>query len=330
MTPDRFQLQRVLGTTERAVRFAMKPLAGMGFPLRAPTTPRGVIVPDQPDTLGAAYDTEWARRPVATISRSLIVNGPLRLAVGVLTRPRVSGLDRLSALENGDDTMPVVFAANHESHLDTAILIHAIPRCWRRELVVAAAADYFFDRRWKAASASLALNAVPIDRHQTGRRSAETFRGLLDDGYSILIYPEGGRSPDGWAQEFRGGAAYLAQRAGAPIIPIYLEGSGAIWGKGARRFVPGRTQVVFGEPIMPDADMSSRKVAARLGSDVARLADEATSSWWEATQRFARGSTPSLSGPETTSWRRSWALHERRRRTKSGRPRPRPEWPHLS
>ena len=112
-----------------------------------------------------------------------------------------------------------------------------------------------------------------------------------------------------------------------PYLSRRLE---AIRVKGARRFVPGRTQVVFGEPIMPDADMSSRKVAARLGSDVARLADEATSSWWEATQRFARGATPSLSGPETTSWRRSWALHERRRRTKSGRPRPRPEWPHLS
>ena len=326
---DRASLQRVLGAGERTLRLIGRPLRGVGFPLRAPATPRGVELPAKPDTLGAAYDTDWARRPVATIGRSLVVNGPLNVAVRVLTRPRVSGLDRLSDLCNDDNTQPVVFAANHESHLDTAVLIRAIPSRWRDNLVVAAAADYFFDRQWKAVTASFALNAVPIDRQQTGRRSAEMFRDLLSQGHSVLIYPEGGRSPDGWAQEFRGGAAYLAQRAGVPIIPIYLEGTGAIWGKGARRLRPGRTQVVFGSPIIPSESDSTRRIAARLGTDVARLADEASSDWWSAARRSAAGSTPSLTGPDTGSWRRVWALQSRRRRTRSGRPRQRPVWPDL-
>ncbi len=80
---------------------------------------------------------------------------------------------------------------------------------------MAAAADYFFDQRWKAAVSALALNAIPIDREITGRKSSDMFRDLLADGHSLLIYPEGGRSPDGWGQEFKGGAAYLSARTGA-------------------------------------------------------------------------------------------------------------------
>ena len=51
---------------------------------------------------------------------------------------------------------------------------------------------------------ALALNAIPIDREVTGRKSSDMFRDLLADGHSLLIYPEGGRSPDGWGQSVQG------------------------------------------------------------------------------------------------------------------------------
>ena len=89
-------------------------------------------------------------------------------------------------------------------------MVRAVPFTWRKRLVVAAAADYFFDKRWKATLSALSLNAIPIDRESTGRRSADMIRELVDDGWSLVIYPEGGRSPDGWGQTFKGGAAYLS------------------------------------------------------------------------------------------------------------------------
>ena len=69
--------------------------------------------------------------------------------------------------------------------------------------------------------AALALNAFPIDREVTSRKSSDELRRLIDDGWSLVIFPEGGRSPDGWGQEFKGGAAYLAEphrRAGGARV----------------------------------------------------------------------------------------------------------------
>ncbi len=110
----------------------------------------------------------------------------------------------------------MIFAPNHYSHVDTGLMIRAIPWCWRKDLVVAAAADYFFDKRVKGTMAALALNAFPIEREVTTRKSSDQLRKLVDQGWSLVIYPEGGRSPDGWGQDFKGGAAYLSNRTGRP------------------------------------------------------------------------------------------------------------------
>ena len=58
----------------------------------------------------------------------------------------------------------------------------------------------------------LVIGAIPIERSKVTRRSADQAAELIDDGWSMLIFPEGGRSPDGWGQPFRGGAAYLSSR----------------------------------------------------------------------------------------------------------------------
>ena len=71
------------------------------------------------------------------------------------------------------------------------------------------------------------MGAIPIERARVGRRSADYAAGLIDDGWSLLIYPEGGRSPDGWGQTFRGGAAYLALRCGVPVVPVHLQAARA-------------------------------------------------------------------------------------------------------
>src|SRR5947199_6706890 len=102
-------------------------------------------------------------------------------------------------------------------------------------MFVAAAADYFFKTRATSVTSALALNAIPIERTRVSRRSADDAAELIDDGWSMLIFPEGGRSPDGWGQPFRGGAAYLAMRCKVPVVPVHLEGTGRIMRKGKNR-----------------------------------------------------------------------------------------------
>jgi len=322
--------QRVAGKVEQVVRSAAKPLRSYGFPYRSPNVPKLMVVPKQPSKLGSNYDTEWARTPAARAARGLIAEGPLRLLVKGLANPDVIGLDRLDDLARLDEPPPVIFAPNHHSHVDTALMIRSIPLCWRRQLVVAAAADYFFDKKWKATTAALALNAIPIDRDVTGRRSSDQFRDLVADGHSLLIYPEGGRSPDGWGQEFKGGAAYLSSRTGAPVVPVFIDGSGAIFGKGMKRPKPGRTRVVFGSPLRPAEGENTRRFNARIEAAVTRLGDEALTDYWTASKRAAQGSSPKLTGPEYNGWRRQWELGEHRKLGAAGlRRRQQRRWPNL-
>ena len=81
--------QRAAGAAEDALRRATMPLRNFGFPYRAPTVPRGVEVPPEVSGLGAHYDTEWARRPLASSVRTVMVEGPVRLAARVLASPEI-------------------------------------------------------------------------------------------------------------------------------------------------------------------------------------------------------------------------------------------------
>jgi 1-acyl-sn-glycerol-3-phosphate acyltransferase len=321
------------GVAEHALGRATAPLRNFGFPYRAPTVPRGVEVPELPPTLGGDYDTEWARSPVARTARRLIVAGPQRLLIDWVTDPEIRGHDRLADLarnRDGADPPAVIFTPNHHSHLDTALMVRSVPAVWRAHLVTAAAADYFFDKRWKATLAALALNAIPVDREVTGRRSADLMAGLIEDGWSLVIYPEGGRSPDGWGQAFKGGAAYLAGRTGAPVVPVHIDGTDSIMGKGTTVPKPGRTRVTFGSPLHRQPEESTRRFNARIERAVAELADESTTDYWTARRRAARGATPTLTGPAYTGWRRRWDVTSRRRRGIAGwRNPPKRRWPKL-
>lgn len=279
------------------------------FPLGAPTTPYGVEpLPEEP-TLGVDYDTAWARREVARYARGAVIEYVMRPLVEVLASPAVHSTDRLDGLE-----VPAIFAANHHSHLDTPLLLTTLPARFRHRCAVAAAADYFFDNRVKAALAAFAMAAIPIERQRISRTSADFAATLLDDGWNLVIFPEGGRSPDGWGQDFQGGAAYLSQRCGRPVVPVHLEGTRRILRKGAKRPTPSTVHVTFGAPMRPDEGESSRRFALRIERTVAALADEQATDWWMARKRAWAGVTPELKGPEAVgAWRRAWALGPERR-----------------
>jgi 1-acyl-sn-glycerol-3-phosphate acyltransferase len=251
------------------------------------------------------YDTAWSRRYPARLARAVVLDNVTRPLARVVASPLVRGDENLREVD-----APVIFAANHVSHVDTPLLLSCLPLPFRHRTVVAAAADYFFDRRWKADAWSLLLAAIPIERTKVNRRSADLAAGLLDDGWNMIIFPEGGRSPDGWAQTFRGGAAYLAARTGCPVVPVHLDGTRHILPKGRRMLRRTRTTITFGPPLTPDEGEDARRFGARIEAAVATMADEAGTDWWTARKQAAAGSTPPLQGPETALWRRAWALAE--------------------
>ncbi len=273
------------------------------FPLAAPSWPESVARPAPSPDLGVHYDTGWSRRYPARLVRALVLDNLTRPLARVIASPLVRGDEGLADLEG-----PVIFAANHASHVDTPLLLSCLPLRFRHRTVVAAAADYFFDRRWKADTWSLLLAAIPIERTRVNRRSADLAAELLADQWNLVIFPEGGRSPDGWARDFTGGAAYLAARTGCAVVPVHLDGTRHILPKGGTGLHRTRTTITFGTPLWPEPGGHARRFAARIEAAVATLADEASSDWWTARRRSATGTTPPLQGPAVGPWRRSWLL----------------------
>ena len=285
-----------------------------------PTWPGTLPRPMEPRNIGVDYDTAWTRKPWARALRRVLVDNVTRPFVAVVATPQVFGREHLDPLEG-----PVIFAANHSSHLDTSIVIACLPERFRRRTVVAAAADYFFDRPWKAALWSLALGTIPMERNKVSRKGADLAASLLTERWNVVIFPEGGRTRDGWGQEFRGGAAYLAKRCDVPVVPVHLRGVRPVFPRGSSTLRRGKVEVRFGDPLRPGQKVASgkeedaRHFAGRIEGAVALLADEAESDWWSARRRAAAGETPAFRGPDASAWRRAWALPASARRTRSVR-----------
>ena len=284
------------------------------FPFGAPTWPGGVPRPPAERRTGVHYDTAWARKYPVRLARALWVEGVTRPFIHALAAPDVDGLDRLEALP-----APAIFAANHSSHVDTPLVLTTLPSRFRHRTAVAAGADYFFDRRWKGAVWAATTNAIPIERVRVSPQSTKLAVSLIDDGWSLIIFPEGGRTPDGWGQSHRAGAAYLAVRTRAPVVPVFLSGTRRILKKGGKTVRPASTTVTFGKPLWANDGESAHDFAARVEAAIAVLADERRSGFWEARLNAAARETPKLTGPPVTGWRRAWALDENRRRSDRGR-----------
>ncbi|HTZ08414.1 MAG TPA: lysophospholipid acyltransferase family protein [Acidimicrobiales bacterium] len=291
-----------MSTWRAAVRGARR-LRPEGFPWTAPAWPVAVPRPAPERRLGADYDTAWSRRYPARLARAVVLDTVTRPLVHAVATPAVRGDEVLELVE-----APAIYVANHASHLDTPLLLSVLPPEVRHRTVVAAAADHFFDRRWKAHLWALLLAAVPIERHRVNRRSAESTRALLEEGWNLVIYPEGGRTHDGWFQPMRGGAAYLATRTGRPVVPVHIEGTYRILPRGGGRLRRHPTRITVGTPLRAGPGEGARALESRIDAAMAALADEARTDWWTARRRAATGTTPSARGPAASPWRRAWAL----------------------
>jgi 1-acyl-sn-glycerol-3-phosphate acyltransferase len=263
------------------------------------------------------FPTAWARSRLAVTVRSGLRRGLLKPVTWIQTGPVIEGVEYLENLRP-----PAVFVANHSSHLDAPLIVSSLPRRFADRLAVGAAADYFFDARVRAAATALFFNAFPVERHGS-RRLRSLAVELLDDGWNLLLFPEGTRSEDGWMSAFKPGTAQLCVSKGVPVVPVALRGAYAAMPRGRNWPVPGRPRISvrYGRPLYPAEGEGFRELRIRMMRAVARLAAEEELGWYGALRAEADGSL-AVPGQAAASggaeWRRIWEstrpLHPRPRR----------------
>ena len=168
---------------------------------------------------------------------------------------------------------PFLLCSNHASHADSAALMTASGRSFRK-FALLGAKDYFFRSssvRWSVAPL---MNVIPIERRPGPKALAECLsncrRFLEQTGGSLILYPEGTRSPDGEMREFKSGVAWFASELGVPLVPAYIEGTHRILPKGCSVPRFGRLTVRFGKTF----DLTKYSASAQPIRDQRRFVAE--------------------------------------------------------
>jgi long-chain acyl-CoA synthetase len=125
-----------------------------------------------------------------------------------------------------------IVAPNHASHIDTGLVKKALGKGVAEQTVAVAAADYWFDTKYKRAYMNNFTTLVPIERTGSLRQSLRHVTQILNEGYNALIFPEGTRSTTGEIAEFKPIIGYLALNQKIGILPIYLWGTYEAFPKG--------------------------------------------------------------------------------------------------
>jgi long-chain acyl-CoA synthetase len=200
-------------------------------------------------------------------------NAALRAYLKIRHEMEVEGLENLSS--GG----PFVFTPNHSSHMDLISLAGSIPSSMVHQVFAVAAKDYFFNRTWKALGARTFVNAIPFDRKGRVQESMARCREALAEGGSLVIFPEGTRSPKGNLLDFKPGVGQLL--AGSPnvrAVPVFIDGAYRIMPKGSRRPGAGQLRIRYGKPISfvdtPATPEGLRQIAERLHAEVKALSQQ--------------------------------------------------------
>lgn len=149
-------------------------------------------------------------------------------------RARVEGLENIPP-------RTCLFAANHTSNADPPAIVGAIPR----RIAILAKKSLFAIPI--VGTAFRLAQFVPIDRANPEQAAASIERAAeqMRNGVSLLIYPEGTRSPDGRLLRFRRGAFVLAIKAGVPVVPVACSGAHRVLAKNSYRIRPGEVVIRF-------------------------------------------------------------------------------------
>ncbi len=219
-------------------------------------------------TTSATSATERRGGGLASLARVALAAAAIRPFVKGLVGLEVHGAGNLPARD------PFLLVANHDSHLDTLVLLSLFPLGRLGRIRPVAAADYWLSSPLKRFAASACLNVLPVVRGaRAGDDPLAPLSAALARGESLILFPEGTRGEPEVLERFKTGAARLAlAHPEVPLVPVYLAGSGRSLPRGTALFVPLVVRVAIGEPLALSG--TPREATARLEEAVRALGRE--------------------------------------------------------
>ena len=225
----------------------------------------------------------YNRSGVAKAVRRIALPYFLLPLVRIFARIKIAGSDHLASIKG-----PVIFASNHQSHFDVPVILASLP-ARRRYRVTTAMAKEFFDahffperHNWRASFtnslnyrlSTFVFNAFPIPQREAGTGQTIRYMGeLIEEGWSILIFPEGDRTETGEIHPFQPGVGMMASHLNVPVVPIRIVGLDQVlhrrW-KWPRR---GPVEVRIGQPMQLTGD-DPATIARQVESAVTKLLPE--------------------------------------------------------
>ena len=226
----------------------------------------------------------WAQRWPARAFRFAVLNLLARPAMLILAWPRIRGRENLRETDG-----PVLVVANHETYLDPAYVLEALPGRLRRRLAVAmdgerltamrnpSADTGFFAGllgRVKYVLITAIFHVFPLPRLSGFRKSFAFAGDLIDRGWSVLVFPEGELTRDGRIAPFRAGIGLLAARLKVPVVPMRIEGLYERREADKSWAPPGHVRVSIGAPVRFSETDATEEIALELERRVAALPDQ--------------------------------------------------------
>jgi long-chain acyl-CoA synthetase len=225
--------------------------------------------------------SRWAQRWPITLIRVLAFHLVTLPYIMVMARPKIIGRERLRGFHG-----PALIVSNHITQIDIGFIMAALPMRLRNRLAVGMQGEMlramrhppremFFLQRWREqlryALIATFFNVFSLPQRARYRESFRFAGEVADQGYSVVIFPEGKRTETGEMNPFRSGIGLLASHLNLPVIPMRIDGLFPF--KAARKHYapPGAIQVRIGAPVTFDSESDPEQIAKELQNKVAEL-----------------------------------------------------------
>jgi len=216
----------------------------------------------------------WTQRWPITWIRTFIYYLLTWPATMIMAHPKIVGRDNLRGVEG-----PVLITCNHITYVDTGFVLIALTPHLRHKLATGMWGELLWKmwrppqdwnplHRWAWQAGYwlvVALfNVFPLPQ-QAGVRESFAYAGeSVDRGYSVMVFPEGVRTPDGKPSSFQSGIGLLAARLGIPVVPMRIDGLWEMKQSGRKIARPGELKVTIGKPIHFPSEMSAEKITREI------------------------------------------------------------------
>jgi long-chain acyl-CoA synthetase len=207
----------------------------------------------QPQPASPTNFPAWNRRGLARVTRQVLLPGFILPLTRIFANIHREGLRNLEDLEP-----PVVFASNHQSYMDVAAILAALPPKWRYRVAPAMRKE-FFQEHFQGRSFTNSLNyylstwlfnCFPIPQREPGALETLRYMGeLANEKLCVLIFPEGKMTNQGEIAPFQPGVGMIASKLEIPVVPIRIDGLDRVLHRTWKMAHMGRVRIAFGAPI---------------------------------------------------------------------------------